>query len=78
MTGLPLLYGAVVPLDRATQRTFHLANPQRFGFARDSHLVPAAIDAFGPACRHRPICSFRTASARPLSSSPASCPRTGL
>ncbi|KQQ25256.1 SapC family protein [Methylobacterium sp. Leaf125] len=55
MTGLPLLYGAVVPLDRATQRIFHLANPQRFGFARDSHRVPAAIDAFGPACRHRPI-----------------------
>jgi len=55
MTGLPLLYGAVVPLDRATQRTFHLANPQHFGFARDSHRVPAAIDAFGPACRHRPI-----------------------
>jgi hypothetical protein len=55
MTGLPLLYRAVVPLDRATQRIFHLANPQRFGFARDSHLVPAAIDAFGLACRHRPI-----------------------
>ncbi|POR42862.1 SapC family protein [Methylobacterium sp. V23] len=55
MTGLPLLYRAVVPLDRATHRTFHLANPQRFGFARDSHRVPAVIDAFGPACRHRPI-----------------------
>jgi hypothetical protein len=55
MTALPLFYRAVVPLDREAHRTWHLANPQRFGFARGSHLVPAVIDEFGSACRHLPI-----------------------
>ncbi|KQQ26389.1 hypothetical protein ASF53_20855 [Methylobacterium sp. Leaf123] len=48
MTTLPLFY-------RAVHRTWHLAHPQRFGFARGSHLVPAVVDEFGPACRHLPI-----------------------
>ncbi|GJE70804.1 SapC family protein [Methylorubrum podarium] len=55
MTGLPLFYRSVVPLDRERHRTLALAQPQRFDFARASHLVPAVIDEFGPACRHLPI-----------------------
>ncbi|WP_298962017.1 SapC family protein [uncultured Methylobacterium sp.] len=55
MSLLPLFYRAVVPLDRDHHRAMHLARPQRFGFARTSHLVPAVLDEFGPACRHLPI-----------------------
>ncbi|ACA14876.1 SapC family protein [Methylobacterium sp. 4-46] len=55
MTQLPLFYRAVVPLDREGHRGLRLANPQRFGFARGSHLVPAVVDEFAAACRHLPI-----------------------
>ncbi len=55
MSLLPLFYRAAVPLDRDAHRALRLARPQRFGFARTSHLVPAVLDEFGPACRHLPI-----------------------
>ncbi|RVU11474.1 SapC family protein [Methylobacterium oryzihabitans] len=55
MSLLPLFYRAAVPLDREVHRDLHLARPQRFGFARISHLVPAVVDEFEPACRHLPI-----------------------
>ncbi|MFE1599562.1 SapC family protein [Methylobacterium sp. ID0610] len=55
MSTLPLFYRSVVPLDRDAHRTWSLANPQRFAFARASHLVPAVVDEFAAACRHLPI-----------------------
>lgn len=55
MSSLPLFYRAVVPLDRHAHRTWHLAQPQRFAFARASHLVPALDEEIGAACRHLPV-----------------------
>ncbi|MFH6786974.1 MULTISPECIES: SapC family protein [Methylobacterium] len=55
MTALPLFYRSVVPLDRDAHRAWHLAQPQRFDFARDSHIVPALAEEIGAACRHLPI-----------------------
>lgn len=55
LSDLPLFYRSVVPLDRERHRSLTLAQPQRFGFARSSHLVPAVVDEFGAACRHLPI-----------------------
>lgn len=55
MSDLPLFYRSVVPLNRDGHRTLRLAEPARFGFARDAHLIPAVIDEFAAACRHLPI-----------------------
>ncbi|WP_375456604.1 SapC family protein [uncultured Methylobacterium sp.] len=55
MSDLPLFYRSIVPLDRERHRELTLLEPQEFGFARGSHLVPAVVDEFGPACRHLPI-----------------------
>lgn len=55
MITLPLFYRSVVPLHRNTHAGLGLRNPQRFGFARSSHLVPAVLDEFAAACRHLPI-----------------------
>ncbi|UHC20202.1 SapC family protein (plasmid) [Methylobacterium currus] len=55
MSNLPLFFRSVVALDRDAHRSWSLAHPQRFGFARASHLVPAVVDEFAAACRHLPI-----------------------
>lgn len=55
MTSLPLFYRSVVPLDRDAHRACHLAQPQRFAFARTSHIVPALAEEIGAACRHLPV-----------------------
>ncbi|TNC04651.1 SapC family protein [Methylobacterium terricola] len=55
MSALPLFYRSVVPLDRDAHRAWHLAQPQRFAFARASHLVPALAEEIGAACRHLPV-----------------------
>lgn len=55
MSSLPLFYRSVVPLNRDAHIGLRLRNPQRFGFARTSHLIPAVVDEFAAACRHLPI-----------------------
>ncbi|UHC17158.1 SapC family protein [Methylobacterium currus] len=55
MTSLPLFYRSVVPLDRDAHRVWHLDQPQRFAFARASHIVPALAEEIGAACRHLPV-----------------------
>ncbi|MET7245302.1 SapC family protein [Methylobacterium sp. EM32] len=55
MTSLPLFYRSVIPLDRDAHRAWHLAQPQRFAFARASHIVPALAEEIGAACRHLPV-----------------------
>ncbi|AMB47653.1 MULTISPECIES: SapC family protein [Methylobacteriaceae] len=55
MTSLPLFYRSVVPLDRDAHRAGYLAQPQRFAFARSSHIVPALAEEIGAACRHLPV-----------------------
>lgn len=55
MSDLPLFYRSIALLDRDRHRDLALAQPQHFGFAKSSHLVPAVVDEFGPACRHLPI-----------------------
>lgn len=55
MTSLPLFYRSVVPLHRDAHAALGLRNPQLFGFARASHLIPAVVDEFAAACRHLPI-----------------------
>lgn len=55
MSNLPLFYRSLVALDRDAHRSWSVAHPQRFGFARASHLVPALVDEFAAACRHLPI-----------------------
>ncbi|TXM64973.1 SapC family protein [Methylobacterium sp. WL120] len=55
MSDLPLFYRNVVPLNRDSHRALRLAEPARFGFARDAHLIPAVTDEFAAACRHLPI-----------------------
>ncbi len=55
MNASPLFYRSVVPLDRDVHRAWRLAQPQRFAFARASHLVPALAEEIGAACRHLPV-----------------------
>lgn len=55
MTSLPLFYRSVVPLDRDAHRAWHLDQPQRFAFARTSHIVPALAEEIGAACRRLPV-----------------------
>ncbi|AMB44415.1 invasion associated locus B family protein [Methylobacterium sp. AMS5] len=77
---LPLFSRAVVPLDREAHRTRHLAQPQRFGFARGSHLVPSA--GFLSLCRPAAVAAvlaggalfLGSALAQPTSGKPPAAP----
>ncbi len=51
-----LFYSKVAPLNREAHRDYRVdVGPQRFGFARGSHLIPAVVDEFGAAATHLPI-----------------------
>lgn len=56
MADAPLFYKSVTPLNRERHRDLRLKTPERpFGFAADTHMIPALIEEFGAAARHLPI-----------------------
>jgi len=56
MADTPIFYKDIVPLDRQLHRSFRLkAEPPRYGFAANSHVIPAIVDEFGMGGRYLPI-----------------------
>jgi hypothetical protein len=56
MSGLPLFYSSVVPLDSVSQRGHRLRLAEKpFGYAAQAHLIPAVIDEFPRAAREMPV-----------------------
>jgi hypothetical protein len=52
----PLFYGSPVPLDRSVHRNLRAGDGSAaYGFARDTHVIPALVDEFSPASREMPI-----------------------
>ncbi len=65
MSANPLFYRSVIPLNRETHREITIADAEnRYGFARETHVIPAVVDEFSAALMHLPIV-FAPASPHP-------------
>ena len=65
MSASPLFYRSVIPLNRETHREITIADAEdRYGFARETHVIPAVVDEFAAALMHLPIV-FAPASPHP-------------
>ena len=65
MSANPLFYRSVIPLNRDTHREITIADAEdRYGFARETHVIPAVVDEFSAALMHLPIV-FAPASPHP-------------